>query len=106
MSHNPRRTAAALAFSLALSLVPAFAQARPFTAMSGATPRGVEIRFADWVRSVFGSILDLNGTTAPAKNGSQLDPNGAPPENGPRLDPDGTTTPGENGSQLDPDGRT
>jgi hypothetical protein len=106
MPHPPRRTAAALALSLALSLVPALAQARPFTSMPGAAPQSVEVRFADWVRSVLGSLLAPIGAIAPAKNGSQLDPNGAPGENGPGLDPDGATAPGENGSQLDPDGRT
>jgi hypothetical protein len=119
MPHPPRRTAAALALSLALSLVPALAQARPFTSMPGAAPHSVEVRFADWVRSLLGFLLAPIGATAPAKNGSQLDPNGTPTENGPGLDPNGTpgengpgldpdgaTAPGENGSQLDPDGRT
>lgn len=117
--HSSRRAAAALALSLALSLLPAFAQARPFTSMSGAAPQGLEIRFADWVRSILGSLLAPLGVPTPAKNGSQLAPNGAPTENGsqldphgatgengPGLDPSGASAPGENGPGLDPDGRT
>lgn len=130
--HSSRRATAALALSLALSLLPAFAQARPFTSMSGAARQGLEIRFADWVRSILGSLLNPVGAPTSAKNGSQLDPsgattengsqldphgatgengpgldpNGATGENGPGLDPDGASAPGENGSQLDPNGRT